>query len=323
MNDHLLELTDLTIECDTPSGRIRTVDRLNLVLRSGEILGLIGESGSGKTSVVRGILGLLAKNCRLRGTIKFRGEKFFGGEINRLRELRGKQIGLVFQNATSSLNPVTKVGNQLHEILRSSGVSQNRARDVTLQATLRGLGFENPDAVMNSYPHQLSGGMAQRIAIAMASVTRASIILADECTSALDVTTQAEVVQLLRANVTGRSAAMIFVTHDLRLASEVCSNIAVMYAGQIVEEGVAETVIRQPSHRYTAALLRAIPTWSARKSSLQGIEGSPPEPQTGVVGCRFAARCQFAHGSCATGEIEWTATSSGGYRCRFPATGRN
>ncbi|MCG2623385.1 ABC transporter ATP-binding protein [Arthrobacter sp. I2-34] len=312
----VLSARSVTIEAATGAGPVKLVHDVNLDIREGEILGLIGESGSGKTTAARAIVGLLERNVRVSsGEIALRGKTISSPEVDDFRNVRGSEIGMVFQSASMSLNPLMKVGKQLKEVVRRHQRHLSRQQITErLDQVLRQMGFTDPARVLASFPHQLSGGMRQRVSIALAVVTNPAVVIADECTSALDVTTQAEVVQLLRSLTTDSRTAMLFVTHDLMLAQDLCSRIAVMYAGQIIETGDAREVVSNPRHPYTRALLAAIPTWG--EEEIQGIEGSPPRVAADWQGCRFAPRCPVARDECTRTRIGWTPTGTrSGARC--------
>lgn len=259
----LLTVHDLQVEAASASGRIRAVDGVDLEVVPGEAVGIIGESGSGKTTLVRSLIGLLERNVEITsGRITFQGEECYGPDVDRLRRIRGKHVGMIFQSALDSLNPLLRVGTQLREVLKvHRGELGKEEVNRRLVKVLERMRFADPDRVLRSYPHQLSGGMRQRAAIALAIVTEPELVIADECTSALDVTTQAEVMELLRELAEDRGTALLFVTHDLLLAAEVCDRMVVMYGGGVVESGSVEQVLQQPRHPYTQALLRSVPVW--------------------------------------------------------------
>lgn len=308
-------VSDLTIDASTAAGDVRLLESVDLELHEGEILGLIGESGSGKTTAARAMIGLLERNVRVSsGRLQLGDRIVLADGVERFDEVRGREIGMVFQSATMSLDPLMKVGKQLREVLGTHESITDEEVQRRLEEVLTKMGFVDLNRVLDSYPHQLSGGQRQRVAIALAIVTRPSVVIADECTSALDVTTQAEVIKLLRSLTDDHSTAMLFVTHDLMLAWEICTRIAVMYGGQIMEVGPADQIVNRPQHPYTKALLAAVPSWDG--SDVRGIEGTPPLVTSSWTGCRFAPRCSVALDECRVGDVAWTPLSTGaGARC--------
>ncbi len=233
--------------------------------------------------------------------------------------LRGTRIGAIFQNATASLNPLLKVGSQILEVLgvhdRSASVEDHFSRMVE---SLKGLGFADPQRVIESYPHELSGGMRQRAAISVATILAPELVIADECTSALDVTTQAEVVKVLANSVQELGSTLLFITHDLLLASDICDRVIVMYGGQVVESGPTRVVLDSPIHPYTQALLGAVPGF-ATADSLRGLPGAPIVPRLTDDGCRFASRCIHVEPDCTQGEMPWLEPRLMGHgaKCRL------
>jgi peptide/nickel transport system ATP-binding protein len=316
----VLEIDGLTVEAATSRGPHVLVDDVRLAIGRGQILGLIGESGSGKTTTVRSILGLLDRNVSVvGGRVAVLGKTIQAPGEEHVDTVRGRHVGMVFQGASSSLDPLMTVRRQLREVVGTHMPELSKQeRDDRIAGVIRRMGFTDVDRVLGSFPHQLSGGMRQRIAIALAVVTEPEVLIADEATSALDVTTQAEVVDLLRSLTVDSGMGMVFVTHDLRLAGEICTEIAVMYAGQIVETGAAADIVTDPRHPYTRALLAAIPGWDG--GEIKAIEGSAPRITEDWVGCRFAPRCPRAEAICTTGSVPWVAVSGGGRsRCHFAA----
>jgi len=316
----LLEVEGIRIVCGSRAAAVVAVDGADLSIRRGETVGLIGESGSGKTTFVRSLIGLLGRNCRpTSGRIKFAGKPVFGEGIDRLREVRGRQVGMVFQSPTSSLNPLLKIGTQIGEVLKVHGLDPGEIRG-RVDLLLTQLGFDDPQRVSDSFPHQLSGGMCQRAAIAIAIAPEPDLVIADECTSALDVTTQAEVVALLRQITRERQLSLLFVTHDILLATELCTRLVVLYGGQVVEDGPVGDVVGAPRHPYTRALLEAVPLWRPR-AEMRGIPGTPPSIKPGFTGCRFASRCPLAADECLAADVPWFQIAADhGHRCLFPLT---
>ena len=317
--DPLLEVRGLCVECDDPLGKIVPVEDLTFALAPGDIVGLVGESGSGKTTVLRGLTGQLDSNCRVvGGSVSFRGQEVLTAETSNLDRIRGSEVGVIFQNAMTSLNPVLKVKTQINEVLRAHDAVPRDQRRQWMRQQLTQLGFRDPDRVLDSYPHQLSGGMAQRVAIAVATCCRPSVVFADECTTALDVTVQAEVVRLMRDLAEQQGTALLFITHDLALVAELCTRVIVLYGGKVVESGTIDQVMQAPRHPYTRALLDAVPLFAERRR-LIGIAGLPPVVRKGFLGCRFAERCERVVAECRTGVIPWTTIGPGhGHLCIRP-----
>jgi len=315
----LLDVRGLCVECDDPLGKIIPVEDLSFALAAGDIVGLVGESGSGKTTVLRGLTGQLDANCRvIGGSVSFRGQEVLTRQASHLDRIRGSEVGVIFQNAMTSLNPVLKVKTQINEMLRAHDTIPHDQRPQWMRQQLAQLGFLDPDRVLGSYPHQLSGGMAQRVAIAVATCCRPSIVFADECTTALDVTVQAEVVRLMRDLAEQQGTALLFITHDLALVAELCTRVIVLYGGKVVESGTIDQVMQAPHHPYTRALLDAVPLFAERRR-LVGIAGLPPVVREGFSGCRFAERCERAVAECRAGAIPWTTLGPGhGYLCIRP-----
>ncbi|WP_110207658.1 ABC transporter ATP-binding protein [Nocardioides daejeonensis] len=264
----LLEVSDLTVTAAVMDRSLTLLHGVSLTVAPGEVVGLVGESGSGKTTLARSVLGLLESNITIAGgSISLRGEEIVSPAADRTVSIRGKHAGMVFQDASRSLNPLFTVRSQLAEVLRRHvpgiGKDQIAARSAQVLERMR---IADTGRVLDSYPHQLSGGLRQRVAIGLAVVTEPALVVADECTTALDVTTQAEVVVLLRSLAADLGVGLLFVTHDLMLASDLCDRIAVMYQGEIVELGAVDTVLLHPEVDYTKRLLAAVPQWNGATS---------------------------------------------------------
>jgi peptide/nickel transport system ATP-binding protein len=303
----LLQVQNLTVDFATASGSVRAVRDVSFSIAQGEVLGLVGESGSGKSVSSLAILRLLPPQARVSGSIEFCGEKLLSLSEAAMREIRGAGISMIFQEPMTALNPVMRVGDQVAEAVlahhgaandRGPRVSKSEAWKLAVEA-LRTVAIPEPERRARDYPHQLSGGQRQRVMIAMAIVNRPQLLIADEPTTALDVTIQAQVLDLLNDLRQKFSLAMLFVSHDLAVVSQVSHRIAVMYAGSLVEVGTAAQVFREAVHPYTRGLLRSVPTLrSDRKQPLRTIEGTVPTIGAMPPGCAFEPRCEWRLPSC-------------------------
>ena len=297
----LLEVDNLQTHLATPSGIARVVDGVSFAVRAGEVVGLVGESGSGKTLTALSILRLVPDPPAriVGGRILFGGVDLLTLPEAALRHIRGRAIAMVFQEPMTSLNPVLTIGEQVAEVVRvHEAAGRAAARDRSVEM-LRRVRIPDPERRAREYPHQLSGGMRQRAMLAMALAGRPQLLIADEPTTALDVTVQAQMVELLRELQGELELAILWITHDLALLSGFAGRLLVMYAGRIVEEGPAEEVLHAPSHPYTAALLRAIPRGNGPgRTPLETIPGTVPDPGALPPGCAFAPRCRHAMDRC-------------------------
>jgi oligopeptide/dipeptide ABC transporter ATP-binding protein len=294
----ILSVRDLRVEIPTPRGVVTAVDGVSLDVPRGGALGLVGESGCGKSMTLRAILGLLPGKAQIAG-----GELTFDGEPlspRSLAGLRGAQIGMVFQEPMTALNPVMRVGDQIAEgprvrLGQSAGDARRRALEL-----LRLVGIPDPERRYESYPHELSGGLRQRIVIAIALACSPKLLLCDEPTTALDVTIQDQILHLLARLRAEMGLSQVLVTHDLAVVAQSCERVAVMYAARIVETGTVAEVFGAPRHPYTRALLRSVPDFDARRAHLESIAGMPPDLVAPPSGCRFHPRCEIAHDDCAS-----------------------
>ena len=295
----LLEVRDLSVSYPSASGRVRVVNDVSFDLAPGEFLGIVGESGSGKSQMLLSLLGLNGSNALLSGSVRYRGEELIGAAERALERLRGARIGMIFQDPMTALNPYLTIGTQLTEGVRHHhGLSRRAARGRALEL-LESVHVPEPGQRFSQYPHELSGGMRQRVVIAMTLICEPDIVLADEPTTALDVTVQAQILALLRELRARTRAALILVTHDLGVIAEVADRVAVMYAGRVVEQAAAERLFADPRHPYTEALRSSIVELSGPlPESLRSIEGSPPDPASLPPGCAFAPRCPYAFDRC-------------------------
>jgi peptide/nickel transport system ATP-binding protein len=296
----LLQVENLRTHFLTPWGRVRAVDGVSFSLARGVTLGVVGESGSGKTVLARSVMNLLPTvNVRRTGSIRFEGRELVGLDDREMRALCGARIAMVFQDPMSSLNPVMTVGRQITESLRVHvGMRRGEARD-TAVALLRSVNIPEPERRFAEYPHQLSGGMRQRVMIALALACGPRLLFADEPTTALDVTVQAEILNLLQDNQRDRFMAMVLVTHDLGVVAGRTDEIAVMYAGRIVEHAPTAALFSGMRHPYTEALLRSVPrVEQPGHTRLQAIAGRPPNLLMPPPGCPFSPRCPYAEDRC-------------------------
>ncbi len=303
MSEPVLRVEDLRVEFRGERGPVPVVDGVSLELRAGETLALVGESGSGKTVTALSVLRLLPEpQGRIAGGhIWFRGRDLTVLAAPEMRRVRGREIAMVFQEPMTSLNPVFSCGDQIAEGLRlheGLGPAAARARTVEL---LREVGIPAPEQRAREYPHQLSGGMRQRVMIAMALACRPAVLIADEPTTALDVTIQAQILELLQRLQGERGMAMLLITHDLGVVAGVADRVCVLYAGQVVESCAAPAVFRGSRHPYTAGLLASLPRPGTRRGALRAIPGQVPEPPAYPRGCRFHPRCPVAEPRCADG----------------------
>jgi len=268
----LVRIDGLAVDASSRSSVVHAVRNLRVSIRRGEALGIIGESGSGKSTTVAALLGLLGPNRRIvGGTIEFDGELVYGPGVDRRAEIRGHRVGLVFQAAAASLNPMRRVSSQFRELLKIHRDLSGDAAEAVMVELLQHLGFERPDTVLRAYPHQLSGGMAQRVALALALAGEPDLLIADEATSALDVLTQATVVRLLRRLVDDDGYSLIFVTHDIALAADVCDVLLVMKDGEVVDHGPAAELIATAQNPYTRTLIDAVPLIGTTDDAVPGV----------------------------------------------------
>jgi oligopeptide/dipeptide ABC transporter ATP-binding protein len=322
MNEALLEVTDLKTYFSTGHGIVRSVDGVSFTLQRGKSLGIVGESGSGKTVLSRSVMGLLPPaNVIREGTVKFAGIDLLNASAAQLRQIWGAQISMVFQDPMTALNPVVRIGRQITESLRFHLGMSNPDSKETAVALLRSVGIPEPEERMRWYPHQFSGGMCQRIVIAVALACGPKLVLADEPTTGLDVTVSAQILDLLARLQQERFMSMIIVTHDLGVVSGRCDDVAVMYAGKIVEMAPTAVLFRDMKMPYTEALLKSAPRLSnPSHTRLPTIPGNPPNPTDLPAGCRFAARCTYAQPKCRQVEPPLTqgSTPDHVYACWFP-----
>ncbi|WP_158215374.1 ABC transporter ATP-binding protein [Candidimonas nitroreducens] len=319
--DALVAVDGLTLATWNERGEeIRLLDDLSLSLRRGEALGIIGESGSGKSLLVRSIFGLLPKGVHVAGgAIQVDDTEITSAGAAQLQALRGSRMGMVFQDSIGSLDPLFKIGSQLVEAIRSRRrMPQRQALQEGLKL-LADVGITDPNRVAHSYPHELSGGMAQRVAIAIAICNSPSLLIADEATTALDVTIQAQVIELIKRVQSERHCAIIFVSHNLAAVAGLVDRVVVMYAGRIVEIGSTRDVLLAPRHPYTAALLKSRPQLGERNAQRFYLPGNVPAPGQWPDGCRFSPRCTLSRGRelCSSVQPALDPLASHGSACHF------
>ena len=305
---HLLEVRNLQTQFPTRAGIVKSVNDVSFSIGEGELLGLVGESGCGKSITALSIMRLIAAPGRIvGGSIKFKGEELTTASDARMREIRGDDISMIFQDPMTSLNPVYTVGEQIAEALRLHRKLDKKAAWSAAIDAMHEVAIPDPSRRVKDYPHQLSGGMRQRVMIAMALACNPELLIADEPTTALDVTIQAQILDLLNVLRETRKLAVLLITHDLGVVAEVADRVCVMYTGKIVEQSGVDEIFEKPKHPYTQGLLKSVPKLAAHNiekvSRLQTIEGTVPSPTNLPDGCHFAPRCEFRMEKCTHGEI--------------------
>ncbi len=300
-SDHILDVRDLRVGFATPDGEVSAVNGVSFVLKPGETLGIVGESGSGKTQIFMALMGLLAQNGRAQGSIRFRDSEILGLPRKELNKIRGVRLSMIFQDPMTSLNPYLTVRRQMTEVLvthQGMGESEARRRAVEMLEQV-----QIPEAArrLNMYPHEFSGGMRQRVMIAMALLCRPELLIADEPTTALDVTVQAQILELLRQLKRDSNTTIAFITHDLGVIAGLCDRVMVMYGGNVVEAGPVRDIFKSPQHPYTQGLLRSMPRLDEDQADrLYAIPGQPPNLQNLPGGCAFHDRCDYRLPVCLT-----------------------
>lgn len=299
-NNNILEIKNLHTYFYTDSGVIKSVDGVDIELREGTTLGIVGESGSGKSVTALSVMGLLMGTTGkvAEGEILFEGRDLTKLDDEERRKMRGEKISMIFQEPMTSLNPVMKIGDQITEcILMHNNISKQEAWDKAVEM-LKLTGVPRVERMMKEYPFQLSGGQRQRVMIAMALVCKPKILIADEPTTALDVTIQAQILDLMENLKQKTGTSILFITHDLGVVAEVCDDVVVMYSGRVVEKGDVRSIFASPSHPYTKGLLASIPKLGECAEELESIPGSVPNPKYMPQGCKFAPRCSCAFDKC-------------------------
>lgn len=314
MRHKLLEVEGLTTRFSGARGDVAVVENATFSIEAGETVGLVGESGSGKSVTSLSILGLVKPPGRIAvGSVRLDGTELVGLPEKKLRSLRGKEMSMIFQEPMTSLNPVLTIGEQIAEVVR---LHQGLGRKEALRRAvdmLRQVGIPSPEERVRQYPHQLSGGMRQRAMIAIALACRPRLLIADEPTTALDVTIQAQILELMKQLNRELGMGILLVTHDLGVVAQMCSRVIVMYAGQIVEQGPVERLFRSPGHPYTEALLKSIPVIGGGAERLYSIPGSVPAAGRMPPGCRYHPRCEYVSEVCREREPEWRSAGDQGH----------
>ena len=300
MTAPLLDVTDLAVAFETPEGPVHAVNGLGFALDAGETVAIVGESGSGKTQLAFAILGLLARNGHATGSVRLDGEEILNLRERDLNRLRAERVAMIFQDPMTSLNPYLRVGDQMAEVLTLHRGLSKRAALAEAAQMLEAVRIPDAEGRLRMYPHEFSGGMRQRIMVAMALLCRPALLIADEPTTALDVTVQAQIMDLL-ADIRGEfGTAIILITHDLGIVAGACERTLVMYGGRVMETGPTDAIFAKPSHPYTTGLLAAVPRLDIVQDALATIPGDPPDLTNLPPGCPFMPRCPLARDACAT-----------------------
>jgi len=299
MSEPVLRIEDLFIEFEMKSGSLQAINGISLDVHRGEIFGIVGETGCGKSITGLSVLQLLPKTARVtNGKIELEGIDILSQSEEQMRQIRGSQVAMIFQDPTQSLNPVFSVGQQMDRVIRvHMDISKAEAEELA-EEMLTAVGLPDVARIHKSYPHELSGGMKQRVMIAMALSCRPSLLIADEPTTALDVTIQAQILTLLKRLQDRFDIAIMFITHNLGVVAQVCDRVAVLYAGRVVEAAATDTIFTAPHHPYTKGLMDAVPRPGSRGQHLTAIPGNVPANPGAVVGCAFASRCAYVMDQC-------------------------
>ncbi len=296
MSEKVLEIRDLHVTFDTPSGPLEAVRGVDLDVSAGELLGVVGESGSGKSVTFLATMGLLPVRAKVTGSVSLAGEQLIGATAKQMRSVRGRLLSMIFQEPLSALNPVHRIGAQISEMLRSHQDLSSTEADKRAVELLDIVGIPQPSDRARQYPHEFSGGMRQRVVIAIAIANNPKVLIADEPTTALDVTVQAQILEVIERVQERFGTAVVLITHDLGVIARVADRVNVMYAGRNVEQGTIDSLFDHPSHPYTRGLLASLPR--ADKRRLKPITGFPPNMLNPPSGCAFHTRCEFAADVC-------------------------
>ncbi len=316
MSEEILKVEHLTVSFTTKRGTAKAVNDVSFTLRKGEILGLVGESGCGKSVTSKSILRILPPEiAKVSGQVLYKGTDILGLPLKELEKYRGNQISMIFQEPMVSLDPLFSVGNQLREVLMIHEKMTKAEADQKVLEMLKEVGIPSPEIRIKQYPFEMSGGMRQRVMIAMALLLHPDILIADEPTTALDVTIQAQILKLLKDINKKFGTAIILITHDLGVIAECADEVAVMYAGRIVEKATVREIFKDPKHPYTKGLLRSVPTLEKQEGELHSITGIVPSIYHLPKGCAFAERCPYAMDCCREGEVPEVREGNRMIRC--------
>ena len=293
MSEYLVEIKNERLSFFTPAGEVKALNDVSLTLREGEVLGIVGESGSGKSVTSYSLMGITPEPGRIiGGSVEFNGHRIDRMNEKEMRKIRGSEVSMIFQDPMTSLNPVYTVGNQIEEAILLHTDKTHREAKLRAVELLRLVGINEPEKRVRQYPHELSGGMRQRVMIAMALACEPKLLIADEPTTALDVTIQAQILELIMELKEKLGMAVVLITHDLGIVSSMCDRIAVMYAGKVIECGTTDDIFYRPQHEYTKGLLRSVPRIDEKETQrLVAIEGTPVDMLNPPAGCPFAPRC--------------------------------
>lgn len=299
MSEYLVNIENERLSFFTPAGEVKALNDVSLHLGEGEVLGIVGESGSGKSVTAYSLMGLTAYPGKLiGGSLAFNGHRIDQMSEKQMRKIRGNEVSIIFQDPMTSLNPVYSIGNQICEMIRlHTKKNRKESRDRAIEL-LTLVGINEPEKRLKQYPHELSGGMRQRVMIAIALACEPKLLIADEPTTALDVTIQAQILELMMNIQKNENMSILMITHDLGVVAEMCTRVIVMYAGEIVEEAPVEILFRSPAHPYTRGLIASVPKLGSGVKVLPSIPGSVPDLSMLPEGCRFAPRCKYAEERC-------------------------